>query len=254
MSNGAALACYVAGLATANGKFQFDTFFLFGSAATNSQHCRAMNLIYKSSSAEENMSHEISHIFTDQEAAMAYALSAERIFGNDCEFLNTNHHVIPIFVSQLFQSLEISIKHAGIASGLFTEIEARDKRATRSGHGIKELATLTVEKLGGDSFVPILMALTHCNAGTNSKEIIQQMIFGKAFEKTREKYASRCLGYGQVADGEFALIDNISSWINAVKETASNLPKAINVLTQWKASPSESKHFAIWEPIMRKPA
>lgn len=178
---------------------------------------------------------------------MAYAISAERIFGNDCEFLNTNPHVIPIFVSQLFQSLEISIKHAGIASGLFAETEARN-RAMRSGHGIKELATLAVEKLGGDSFAPILMALTHCNAETNSKEIIQQMISGNAFEKTRDKYASRCLGYGQVAEGEFALIDDISSWIDAVKETASNLPKAIDVITQWKASPSESKHFAIWGP------
>ncbi len=193
------------------------------------------------------MRNATNHIFTAQEAAMAYALSAERIFGNDCEFLNANPHVIPIFVSQLFQSLEISIKHAGIASQLFTEDEARN-RAMRSGHGIKELASLAVEKLGGNSFTPILMALTYCNAGTNSKEIIQQMISGKAFEKTREKYASRCLGYGQVADGEFALIDDITSWIDAVKETASNLPKAIDVLTQWKASPSESKHSAIWGP------
>ena len=82
------------------------------------------------------MNHKISHIFTGQEAAIAYALSAERIFDNDCEFLNANPHVIPIFVSQLFQSLEISIKHVGIASGLFTETEARS-RAVRSGHGIK---------------------------------------------------------------------------------------------------------------------
>lgn len=193
------------------------------------------------------MSHKTSHVFTDQEAAMAYALSAERIFGNDYEFLNANPHVIPIFVSQLFQSLEISIKHAGIASGLFTENEARN-RAMRSGHGIKELATLAVEKLGGDSFTPILMALTHCNAGINSREIIHQMILGTAFEKTRENYASRCLGYGQIADGEFALIDDVSSWIGAVKETASNLPKTITALTQWKASSSNSTHFAIWEP------
>lgn len=191
------------------------------------------------------MDQKANHIFTSQEAAMAYALGAERIFGNDCEFLNANPHVIPVFVSQLFQSLEISIKHAGIASGLFTETEARN-RARRSGHGIKELASLAVEKLGGDSFAPILMALTHCNARTNSNEIIQQMISGKAFEKTREKYASRCLGYGQVADGEFALIDDISSWIDTMKETASNLPKAIDALKQWKLSPSESKHFAIW--------
>ena len=192
------------------------------------------------------MRNATNHIFTAQEVAMAYALSAERIFGNDCDFFNTNPHVIPIFVSQMFQSLEISIKHAGIASGLFTENETRDRNAMRSGHGISELATLAVEKLGGNSFTPILMTLTHCNTVTNSKEIIYQMISGKAFEKTRDKYASRCLGYGQIADGEFALIDDITSWIAAVKETASNLPKAIEALKQWKESPSESKHFAIW--------
>ena len=174
------------------------------------------------------MRNATNHIFTAQEVAMAYALSAERIFGNDCDFFNTNPHVIPIFVSQMFQSLEISIKHAGIASGLFTENETRDRKAMRSGHGISELATL--EKLGGNSFTPILMTLTHCNTVTNSKEIIYQMISGKAFEKTRDKYASRCLGYGQIADGEFALIDDITSWIAAVKETASNLPKAIEAL------------------------
>lgn len=202
---------------------------------TNSIYC----------SQRKNMNKKANHIFTAQEAAMAYALSAERIFGNDCEFLNANPHVIPIFVSQLFQSLEISIKHAGIESQLFTEDEARN-RARRFGHGINELASLAVEKLGGDSFAPILKALTHCNTGTNSKEIIHQMISGKAFEKTRDKYASRCLGYGQVADGEFALIDDITSWIAAVKETASNLPKAIEALKQRKASPSESKHFANW--------
>lgn len=201
------------------------------------------------------MDQKTNHIFTSQEAAMAYALGAERTFGNDCEFLNANPHVIPVFVSQLFQSLEISIKHAGIASGLFTETEARN-RARRSGHGIKELASLAVEKLGGDSFAPILWALTHCCAGTSSEEIIKQMIFGKAFEKTREKYASRCLGYGQVADGDFALITDITGWIAAVKETASNLPKAIEVLEQWKASPSEAKHPAIWGGIatMQNPA
>ena len=188
----------------------------------------------------------MSHIFTDQEAAMAYTLSAERIFGIDCEFLNANPHVIPIFVSQLFQSLEISIKYVGIASGLFTEREVRSQ-AMRSGHGINEIATLAVKKLGGETFEPILMALTYYNVGKNSKEIIRQMISGKAFKKTRECYASRCLGYGQVADGEFALIEDIASWIDAVKETASNLPKTVDVLIQWKASPSKSKHFAIWE-------
>ena len=72
------------------------------------------------------------------------------------------------------------------------------------------------------------------------------MISGAQFEKTRESYASRCLGYGQVADGDFALVTGIPQWIAAVKETASNLPKIIDVLLAWKTSPSRSPYFAIW--------
>jgi hypothetical protein len=185
------------------------------------------------------------HIYTGQEAALGYALSAERIFNNDHDFLNQNPAVIPIFVSQLFQSLEISIKHAGIESGLFTEGEAR-ARTMRSGHGIKELAALAVEKLGGEPFVPILMAMTHFNVEQHSQKIIRLMICGDDFEKTRECYASRCLGYGQVADGDFALVSDIPAWIRSVKETAENLPKTIEIIRQWKASPSKSKVFAIW--------
>lgn len=191
------------------------------------------------------MNKKIKHVFTGQEAAIAYALSAERIAGNGPDFLNANQAVIPIFVSHLFQSLEISIKYAGIESGLFTEREARS-RDTRSGHGIKELAILAVEKLGGKPFGPIRMAMTHFNTSENSGEIISLMISGAQFEKTRESYASRCLGYGQVADGDFALVTGIPQWIAAVKETASNLPKIIDVLLAWKTSPSRSPYFAIW--------
>ncbi len=191
------------------------------------------------------MNMKTSHLFSGQEAAMAYALSAERLFGNDLEFLNQNPAVIPIFVSQIFQSLEISIKYAGIESGLFTEKEARD-RTMRSGHGIKELAMLAVEKLGGKPFEPILMAMTYFNSIHNSGEIVRHMVSGSKFEKTRECYASRCLGYAQVRDGDFALVDDIPIWIASVKETADNLTKTIDILKQWKASPSQSQHFAIW--------
>ena len=184
------------------------------------------------------------HIFTGQEAAVTYALSAERIFNNDFDFLIKERAVIPIFVSLLFQSLEISIKHAGIASGLFTEKEAR-KSAMRNGHGIKEFATLAAKRLRR-SPVDFLSAMTNFNIHPNSAEVILQMIRGEDFEKTRACYASRCLGYAQVADGDFSLIDSdISGWIAAVKETATNLPKAIDILSQWKASPSKSKHFTI---------
>ena len=185
------------------------------------------------------------HIFTLAESAMAYAVCAERIFSGNDGFLEANQQAIPIFVSHLFQSLEISIKHAGIESTLFTMEEARAPEK-RSGHDIRQLATLAVEKIGGKPFQPIVMAMTFFNANRKSEEIIRQMICGEKLEKTRECYASRCLGYAEVAAGDFAIINPVSDWIEAVKQTASNLQYTVNILRQWRASPSKSKNFAIW--------
>jgi hypothetical protein len=84
-----------------------------------------------------------SHLFTGQEAAVAYALSAQRIYAEDGNFLCVNPSCVPIFVGMLYQSLEISIKQAGLESGLFSIQEARS-RQQRSGHGIKELAALAL--------------------------------------------------------------------------------------------------------------
>ena len=193
------------------------------------------------------MNHQKDHIFTGGEAAMAYALCAERILAPDYTFLEGNPAIIPVFVSLLFQSLEIAIKHVGIESGLFTMAEARNHQRGK-GHGVKELAKLAVERLGGDAFDPIVMAMTYfnININENSGEIIRSMICGKDFERTRESYALRSLGYAEVSDGDFAIIRPISDWVESVKQTASNLQSTIDVLSQWRASPSKSKHFAIW--------
>ena len=191
------------------------------------------------------MNQQSSRMFTLREAAIAYAFSAEKICDGSTEFLNENPCVVPIFVNVLFQSLEISIKVAGIESKLFTLREARN-RQNRSGHGISELATLAVEKLGGDPFEPIIMAMTFANTHSDSNRVIREMICGEGFQRTRESYATRNLGYGEVAEGDFATIEPISGWIASVKETAQNLPQTIEILSQWKQSPSSSKHFAIW--------
>lgn len=188
---------------------------------------------------------EPKHIYTLAEAALAYALCAERICGVEPAFLNANRAAIPILVNHLFQSLEISIKHAGIDSELFTMQEAR-ARERRSGHGIKELAALAVEKLGGDPFGPIVTAMTYFNANKQSGQIVKLMICGEEFESTRECFASRRLGYGEISDGEFALVKHVPTWIEAIKQTALNLQSTVEILRQWKASPSKSKHFAIW--------
>ncbi len=170
-------------------------------------------------------------MFTLDEAAVAYAAVAERIFGDDAAFLDGNPSVVPIFVSFLFQSLEISIKHAGVKSGLFTIKEAR-ARQNRLGHGIMELGALAVDKLGGDPFDPVVIAMTYANTHTNSAQIVREMICGDRLEKTRAVYATRRLGYAEVAEGDFAIIRPVADWIASVKETASNLPTTIDILSR----------------------
>jgi hypothetical protein len=188
----------------------------------------------------------MSHIFDLGEAAVAYALCAERIYGSSPAFLNANAVVIPIFVSQLFQSLEISIKHACIESKLFTLKEARNNK-TGKGHGIKELAELAVERLGGfkGDFSSIVNAMTFLNTGDNAVDIIHEMICGEEFEDTRSSYSTRSLGYAEVSDGDFAIIHPIPNWIDTVKQVAANLNSSICVLSQWQESPSKSTKFML---------
>ncbi len=185
------------------------------------------------------------HMFSLHDAAIAYANSAERILGGNADFLNSNPHVVPIFVSFLFQSLEISIKHAGIESGLFTKREARAHQ-NRNGHGIKELAALAVEKLGGEPFDPIISAMTAREIQGRNAGVLRRMICGDALAQTRESYATRRLGYGEVYEGDFAIIYPVLAWVESVKQVASELPTTIDVLRQWKESKSSSKHFAIF--------
>jgi hypothetical protein len=184
------------------------------------------------------------YIFTLEDAAIAYAKAAEHMLGGDVDFLNSNKAIIPLFVSMLFQSLEISIKHAGVQSGLFTANEVRKKECL-SGHGIKEIAALAAKKLGKKSSMPIVSAMTISSQNQHAKSIISQMIYGNEMENTRIAYATRCLGYGEVRDGDFAIINPIIDWVESVKQASENLPQTIDLLTQWQSSmqidPDEEK-------------
>ena len=183
-------------------------------------------------------------MFTLEDAAIAYAISAERMCENQAELLNTHPALVPIFVSHLFQSLEISIKFAGIESGLFTSSEARSK-ANGNGHGINELASLAIERIGAETCEPLLMALRF-GTPSGSGGCIREMIEGPRLQRSRKAYCTRRLGYAEVSEGDFALIRPIQSWVEDVKQTATNLKSAVDILSQWKTSSSKSKHFAIW--------
>jgi hypothetical protein len=189
------------------------------------------------------MKTKISHMYTMNEAATGYAEAAERLLGDKDGYLETHSSVVPIFVSHLFQSLEISIKVAGIESGLFTMVEAR--RAGK-GHGIDELASLATDRLGGKTSDLVTAMTFCCSSQVRAGTIIKKMIKGTNFAPTRKSYLSRRLGYGEVTNGEIQILQPINEWVAAVKETAAQLNQTVHVLTQWRNSPSASKHFAIW--------
>lgn len=196
-------------------------------------------------SAKKNYTRKAkANMFTRDEVAKAYALAAERILGND-DFLRTDSAVFPIFLSLLFQSLENSIKYAGIHSGLFTEDEAREKR---SGHGIKELAMLVAEKLAPMKpcalelteeemlLSTIVGLITRFNTQKRqSWEILSFMIYRDEFKETRDAYAYRRLSYGEIADNEIELLP-LLPWVEAVKQTAEHLPDIVAVLSKHKTS------------------
>jgi len=185
-------------------------------------------------------------MFNLDEAARAYAKAAERILGDDADYLSRNEELVPVFVALLFQSIEISLKHLGIEAGLFTEQEARDKKLTKNGHGVREIADLVNAKLGANKDYPVVNALM---AGLDEDwhaEIIRKMIFGPEFEATRKSYQSRNLGYAKLKQGGFAVADGLQPWATAVRNVAENLHRAVGVVKQWKSSPSNSEHFAIW--------
>ncbi|MFZ2632087.1 MAG: hypothetical protein WA081_20655 [Desulfosalsimonadaceae bacterium] len=185
-------------------------------------------------------------MFTLQDAAVAYAKGAERILGEDANFLNGNQEVIPVFVSLLFQSLEISLKYLGIEAKLFSEQEARDRKLTRNGHGIKEISDLVNARLGADKDYPVIMAITAGLNNNQAADILHKMIFGEGFDRTRQSYQSRNLGYSQLKQGELALLNGLKPWVIVIREVAENLSTAIRIVSKWKNSTSDSKVFAIW--------
>jgi hypothetical protein len=186
------------------------------------------------------------HVFSLQEAAQAYSMTASRILGTDVDFLEQNQMVIPIFVSMLFQSVEVSLKSVGIESGLITREEARDRKSTRSGHGIKEIAQLMSQKLGDQRETSVVMALTSACNKENIATYVREMIYGDRLEKTRLAYSHRRLGYGEVSNGDFALCYPLDEWVASVQSVADNLASAAKIIEQWRSSASDSPIFAVW--------
>jgi hypothetical protein len=186
----------------------------------------------------------MTNMYSLQDAAKAYAKGAKRSLGEDANFLNANLEIVPIFVSLLFQSLEISLKHLGIESGLFT----RDEAIKQMGHDVKKIAVTVNQRLGVNKDYPVIKLLTYGAPPTNKfDKRIQLMLFSSGFEPTRKSYQKRTLGYLELKQGDLQLLTKgVKPWVDAIEYVSENLPSAISVVSQWEKSKSSSTNFEKW--------
>ena len=162
-------------------------------------------------------------MFTLKEAALAHALAAERLLGGDATFLNENEATIPVFVNLLFQSIEMTLKSFAIEAGLATDHELRDKKNTRNGHGIKEIAELINSKIKDKQLIDILLPR---QGFAISNDIVKAMIFDECFSATRESYIKRNIAYSQFSEGDLQIVNGLKQWVDAVKNAAHNIMSA----------------------------
>jgi len=166
-------------------------------------------------------------MFTLKEAALAHVKAAEKLLEPEAGFLNENEEVIPIFVNLLFQSVELTLKSFAIEAGLATEQEVRDKRKTRNGHGIEELAILINTKVGQNNVIDLLLPK---RGFAISNSILNAMVFGMEFKPSRESYATRNITYGQFGAGQLQIFGGAKEWVEAVRCAAENIHSAAGTL------------------------
>lgn len=167
-------------------------------------------------------------MFTLMEAAIAHAKAAEKLLEPEAEFLNKNEEVIPVFVNLLFQSLELTLKSFATEANLATEQELRDRKSTRNGHGVKELASLINTKLSSGGNVVDLLLPKQGYAKSNS--ILNAMVFGVEFEPSREMYLKRNITYAQFGVGQLQVLGGAKEWVISIMRAAENTFSAVQKL------------------------
>lgn len=182
-----------------------------------------------------------------ESTAVSYAKCAERLLGDDANFLNNNPDLVPQFINALFQSLEVSLKEVGNQSGLTTHAETIGGREglVGNGHDIEKLGHLVKDRLGLTSPYHLVRLLT-VGIQNPMSEIIFKMIFGDEFEATRESYRKRKLVYhAELEEGDIQVVNGVKPWADTVRAVAENIDNAVTLVTQWQESASEQT-FAEW--------
>lgn len=179
--------------------------------------------------------------------SVSYAKGAERLLGEDADFLNNNPDMVPQFVNALFQSVEISLKDVGNRSGLTTAVETTGGRdgLIDNGHDIKKMGELLRDRLGGVSRRRLIRLLTN-GIGNGAAELLEAMVFGDAFEPTRTSYKKRKLVYhAELEEGNLQIIRGVRNWIDVVKAVAVNTDNVVAIINRWQESGS-SLSFENW--------
>ena len=179
--------------------------------------------------------------FNLQEVAFAYALCAERLVASVPNVLNTHYGTAPVLVHLLYQSLEVSLKRIGRRFQLLGGKDSKGLRLYDSSHDVKALANAIQAGFPGYDFVALLSAtVTDDNLNAN---FLGRMLTGDEFADTRKAYLKRDLGYADL-DSFTIFSSHVQEWIKAVKETAQNLERFIDVLAYIRTKPVDSSKAA----------
>jgi len=185
-------------------------------------------------------------MYTRRQAARAYALGASRVLGDSSKYFDREPALIPVFVANLFQALEIAMKATAFETGVFTGDRLPNGAAGRNGHDIEQLNQTIDKELELPDQDMCLQAFDQCLNDPTQSAIVREMVKGSRFSKTRAAYVDRTLGYAELKEGELEVVQGVKSWSDTLEALTKNLDPAVSVLRQWKSSDSSAEVGAIW--------
>lgn len=174
---------------------------------------------------ERSVNHQGSlEVYSLKETSLGHAKAAERLIVDSVDFLNENHEVVPVFVNLLFQSVEMTLKSLATESELVTIKDLRNNKNFGNGHDIPKLAKFIERELDGQSVVDLLLPR---QGFADSNIILNEMISGDRFARSRSSYQRRNITYSQFEKGELQVVDGLNDWVKAVKKAAENIDNGL---------------------------
>ena len=187
-----------------------------------------------------------------KDAASAYARGAQIIIGESPEHLNQYRALVPVVVSNLYQSIEISIKYAGVESGVLQESEIRGFRSNplpqhlqHNGHDIDLLLGAIDHRLEMDGSGAGVCAIQICAGDLVGRELIRTMLTDSRLKSTRDAYCSRRLGYVEIESKEVSFPTALPAWSAATICVAESIDGAVAALKELSGTPLEKRKHTL---------